>query len=96
MNNGQNYPQLPKRTKEMFLGYGGDKEFVVKSYVDASFNTDSDDYEYQSGYILKVEAISQSSSVQRIVEIEICIDVTLYDELFITSIIKKYFLSPLR
>ena len=26
-----------KRTKEMFLGYGGDKEFIVKSYVDASF-----------------------------------------------------------
>ena len=25
-----------KRTKEMFLGYGGDKEFVVKGYVDAS------------------------------------------------------------
>ena len=47
-----------KRTKEMFLGYGGDKEFVVKSYVDASFVTDSDDYESQSEYILKVGAIS--------------------------------------
>ena len=42
----------------MFLGYGGDKEFVVKSYVDASFNTDSDDSEAQSGYILVVGAIS--------------------------------------
>ena len=31
------------RTKEMFLGYGGDKEFVVKGYVDASFDTDLDD-----------------------------------------------------
>ena len=41
----------------MFLGYGGDKEFVVKSYIDASFDTDSDDYESQSGYILKVGAI---------------------------------------
>ena len=29
----------------MFLDYGGDKEFVVKGYVDARFNTDSDDYE---------------------------------------------------
>jgi hypothetical protein len=29
----------------MFLGYGGDKEFDVKSYVDASFNTYPDDYE---------------------------------------------------
>ena len=27
----------------MFLGYGGDKEFVVKSYVDASFDIDLDD-----------------------------------------------------
>ena len=26
----------------MFLGYGGDKEFVVKGYVDASFDTDPD------------------------------------------------------
>ena len=42
----------------MFLGYGGDKEFVVKGYVDASFYTDPDDSESQSEYILKVEAIS--------------------------------------
>ena len=46
------------RTKEMFLGYGGDKEFVIKSYVDASFDTDPDDFESQSGYVLKVGAIS--------------------------------------
>ena len=46
------------RTKEMFLGYGSDKEFVVKGYVDASFNTDPDDSKSQSGYILKVGAIS--------------------------------------
>ena len=42
----------------MFLGYGGDKEFVVKGYVDASFNTDSDDSESRSGCILKLGAIS--------------------------------------
>ena len=47
-----------RRLKEIFLGYGGDKEFVVKSYVDASFYTDPDDSESQSGYILKVGAIS--------------------------------------
>ena len=28
--------------------------------------------------------------------VKACIDVTLYDELFITSITEKYFLSPLR
>jgi hypothetical protein len=32
-----------KRTKEMFLVYGGDQELVVKGYVDASFDTDPDD-----------------------------------------------------
>ena len=42
----------------MFLSYGGDKEFVVKSYIDARFDTDPNDYEYQSRYILKVGAIS--------------------------------------
>ena len=47
-----------KRTKEMFLGYGGDKEFVVKSYVDASFDTDLDDSKSQSRYVLNVGAIS--------------------------------------
>ena len=31
---------------------------VIKSYIDASFNTDLDDSESQSGYILKVGAIS--------------------------------------
>ena len=42
----------------MFLGYGGDKELVVKGYVQASFNTNSDDSESRSGYILKVGAFS--------------------------------------
>ena len=34
-----------QRTKEIFLEYGGDKEFVVKGYVDASFDTYPDDSE---------------------------------------------------
>ena len=42
----------------MFLDYGGDKRFVVKSYIDASFDTDLDNFKSQSGYILKVGAIS--------------------------------------
>ena len=29
-----------KRTRDMFLVYGGDEELVVKGYVDASFDTD--------------------------------------------------------
>ena len=42
----------------MFLDYGGDKEFGVKGYVDASFDTDPDDSKSQSGCILEVGAIS--------------------------------------
>ena len=34
------------------------KEFVVKSYIDASFYTNPDDSKSQSGYILKLGAIS--------------------------------------
>ena len=34
------------------------KEFIVKGYVDVSFDTDSDDSESQFGYILKVGEIS--------------------------------------
>ena len=56
----------------MFLGYGGDKEFIIRSYVDASFDTDLDDSKSRSRYILKVGAISYSSSVQSIVDIENC------------------------
>ena len=49
-----------KRTKDMFLVYGGDKEHVVNGYVDANFDTDLDDSKSQTGYIfiLKVGAIS--------------------------------------
>ena len=42
----------------MLLGDGGVKEFFIKSYVDASFYTDPGDSKSQSGYILKVGAIS--------------------------------------
>ena len=48
------------------------KEFVVKSYVDASFYTDPDDSKSQSGYVLNMRAISQSGSMQSIVDIDIC------------------------
>ena len=34
------------------------KRFIVKGYVDANFDTDPDDSKSQSGYILKVGAIS--------------------------------------
>ena len=43
----------------MFLVYGGEKELIINGYVDASFDTNPDDSESQSGYILKVGAISR-------------------------------------
>ena len=46
-----------KRTKDMFLIYGGDEELFVKGYVDTSFDTDLDDSKSRSRYILKVGAI---------------------------------------
>ena len=45
--------------KDMFLIYGSDKKFVVKSYVDANFDTDPDGSKSQSGYILKVEQLAR-------------------------------------
>ncbi|KAK1603535.1 hypothetical protein QYE76_071902, partial [Lolium multiflorum] len=54
-----------KRTKDMFLCYGGDQELVVTSYTDASWNTDPDDSKSQSGYvfILNGAAVSWSKAV---------------------------------
>ena len=37
-----------KRTKDMFLIYGGDKELIVNGYVDESFDTDPDDSKLQT------------------------------------------------
>ena len=42
----------------MFLDYGGEKRFIAKGYVDASFDINPDDSKSQSRYILKVGAIS--------------------------------------
>ena len=53
-----------KRTKDMFLLYGGDKELIVNGYVDASFDTDPDDSKSQTGYVFTLNggAVSWCSS----------------------------------
>ena len=58
-----------RRTKDVFLSYGGDEELVVTSYTDASWNTDPDDSKSQSGYvfILNGAAVSWRSSKQSVV-----------------------------
>ena len=58
-----------KRTKDMFLVYGGDKELVVNGYVDASFDIDRDDSNSKTGnvFILNGGAVSWCSSKQSVV-----------------------------
>ena len=53
-----------KRTKDMFLVYGGDKQLIVNGYVDASFDTDTDDSKSQTGYVFTLNggAVSWCSS----------------------------------
>ena len=58
-----------KRTKDLFLVYGGDEKLVVKGYTDASFMTDPDDFKSQSGYVFTLNGgvMSQKSSKQNMV-----------------------------
>jgi hypothetical protein len=58
-----------RRTKDMFLVYGGEEELVASCYVDASFDTDPDDSKSQSGYVFVMngEAVSWRSSKQSVV-----------------------------
>jgi hypothetical protein len=55
-----------RRTKDLFLIYGGDKDLVVKGYTDASFVIDSDDSKSKSSYIFTLNggAFSWKSSKQ--------------------------------
>jgi hypothetical protein len=58
-----------RRTKDMFLVYGGEEELVASCYVDASFDTDPDDSKSQSGYVFVMNggAVSWRSSKQSVV-----------------------------
>jgi hypothetical protein len=40
-----------RRTKEVFLVFGGEEELVVTGYSDARFQTDADDSKLQSGFV---------------------------------------------
>jgi hypothetical protein len=55
-----------RRTKDMFLVYGGDEQLIAKGYTDASFTTDPDDFKSQSGYVFTLNggAVSWKSSKQ--------------------------------
>jgi hypothetical protein len=53
----------------VFLIYGGEEELVVNGYTDASFQTDADDSQSQSGFIYTINggAVSWKSSKQETV-----------------------------
>ncbi|KAL4302153.1 hypothetical protein GQ457_10G012010 [Hibiscus cannabinus] len=55
-----------RRTKDVFLVYGGEEELRIKGYTDASFQTDKDDSRSQSSsvFCLNGGAVSWKSSKQ--------------------------------
>ncbi|KAK8690814.1 hypothetical protein V6N13_074340 [Hibiscus sabdariffa] len=55
-----------RRTKDVFLVYGGKEELRIKGYTDASFQTDKDDSRSQSGFVfcLNGGTVSWKSSKQ--------------------------------
>ena len=80
----------------MFLDYGGDKEFNVKGYVDASFNTCPNDSEQQTGYVQWNNHLEQlqvergSNHLQYDLEIcEVHTDLNVADPLTKTSLTSK-------
>ncbi len=63
-----------RRTKEMLLILGGEKELRVTCYTDASFQTDRDDARSQSGWVFLLNggAVSWKSSKQDTVADSTC------------------------
>jgi hypothetical protein len=55
-----------RRTKDLFLVFGGDEELVVRGYTDASFMTNQDDFKFQSDFVFTLNrgAVSWKSSKQ--------------------------------
>ena len=55
-----------RKTKDVFLVYGGENELVVQGFTDASFQTDHDDFRSQSGFVFMLNggAVSWKSSKQ--------------------------------
>jgi hypothetical protein len=58
-----------RRTRDVFLVYGGEEELVVNGYTDASFQTDTDDSQSQSCFVFTINggAVSWKSSKQETV-----------------------------
>ncbi|KAK8685812.1 hypothetical protein V6N13_124846 [Hibiscus sabdariffa] len=50
-----------RRTKDVFLVYGGEEELGIKGYIDASFQTDKDDSRSQSGFVFCLNGASEAA-----------------------------------
>ncbi|WVZ52526.1 hypothetical protein U9M48_003574, partial [Paspalum notatum var. saurae] len=53
-----------RRTKDVFLVFGGEEELVVKGYTDAGFQTDKDDSRSQVGFIFCLNGGAKPSILQ--------------------------------
>jgi hypothetical protein len=51
LDNSKNILNYLRRTREVFLVFGGEEEFIVTGYSDDSFQTDVDDSKLQSGFV---------------------------------------------
>ncbi|KAK8690248.1 hypothetical protein V6N13_088949 [Hibiscus sabdariffa] len=49
-----------RRTKDVFLVYGGEEQLSIKGYTDASFQTDKDDSRSQSGFVFCLNGASEA------------------------------------
>ena len=63
-----------RRTKDIFLVYGGDKVLIINGFVDASFDTDPNEFKSQTGYIFLYNcgAVSWCSSKQSVMAESTC------------------------
>ncbi|KAK8993257.1 hypothetical protein V6N11_033359 [Hibiscus sabdariffa] len=50
-----------RRTKDVFLVYGGEEELRIKGYTDASFQTDKDYSRSQSGFVFCLNEASEAT-----------------------------------
>ncbi|KAK8667592.1 hypothetical protein V6N13_007740 [Hibiscus sabdariffa] len=50
-----------RRTKDVFLVYGGEEQLSIKGYTDASFQTDKDDSRSQSGFVFRLNGASEAA-----------------------------------
>ncbi|KAK8708413.1 hypothetical protein V6N13_059455 [Hibiscus sabdariffa] len=56
-----------RRTKDVFLVYGGEEELRIKGYTDASFQTDKDDSRSQSGFVFCLNGAKEAVWIKKFI-----------------------------